>query len=436
MARAQAPQTERWTITDGLAFIASVTMLLIYAHIWYGPLTDYGRIEPSFIRLVFYPAYLLAALLVASHWLRLLKGLALSPFLIALFAFATASVFWSIAPDVTARRLVALGFTTLGGAALAARWRWPAFVEVIAVTFALMALLSFFMGVLKPDWGRMSELFPGAWRGVWVEKNSLGGMMALGALVQIAAAAIIPRRRLLWLLAAALCIVLVCLSRSKTSLLVLLLGLAGHAFVALAKSGPMRAIGSSWIAVLAGGAVGVIILGGWQVLLELLGKDATLTGRTKIWTALIRQTEGREGAGFGYGAVWDNPDPGGPAMHIAREADFLPAHAHSGWLELFITLGLPGVVIFGLCLTQAWAGAAWAVYARRSGWLLLPFMLDYSMMMITESITLNWHDLWWVLFVAVSLRTVIGDPKAATYPDVRARTQHSVGGRGRRLSSP
>ena len=38
----------------------------------------------------------------------------------------------------------------------------------------------------------------------------------------------------------------------------------------------------------------------------LLGKDATLTGRTKIWDAIWRQIQERPWTGYGYSAVWDD----------------------------------------------------------------------------------------------------------------------------------
>lgn len=398
------------TLWDGIAFAGSVLILLIHGHVWFGLATGYGRTSGENLNSVFFIAYALSLAILAIRPGPVLLGLFRSPFLLVLLGLSVASIYWSIAPEITARRVPALLFTSLGGLAIAARWPWPRFVEILATTFTIMGIMSFVLGLIFPDLGRMSEIFPGAWRGVWLEKNSLGGMMALAALVQLSAAAINPGRRMLWSTAAALSIALVLLSTSKTSLLVLLLGLSAQGFMLFVKGGPVRAIVGSWLAVVAvGTAVGLLVFEN-ALFFDLLGKDATLTGRTTIWSGILRQMPGQELTGFGFGAFWDNTDQTGPVQRVASEAFFTPAHAHNGWLEIMLAIGYPGVVVFGLWLMQMWVTTVWALYASRVGWFLLPFMIAYTISMLTESVTLNAHDPWWVMFVAVAVRAVIGDP--------------------------
>ena len=105
------------------------------------------------------------------------------PFLVALMLIVALSLFWSVSPDQTQRRVFAVAFTTLGGVVLAAKFSWPALAEVLAVTLAILAVFCLLLGLFVPSLGRMTELFPGAWRGVWQEKNSLGDNMALGVVI-------------------------------------------------------------------------------------------------------------------------------------------------------------------------------------------------------------------------------------------------------------
>lgn len=394
---------------DILAFLASVLVVLIYSQSWAAPMTGYGARSADFLRNGYYPAYALATILVLTRPGMALKALARSPLLILLLALTALSVLWSLTPDVTLRRVMALLFTTLGGVALAARWRWTTLTEIFAAAMAMMMIASLLLGALLPDWGRMQEIFPGAWRGLWLEKNALGENMGLAALFMTAAAIMVPARRRLWLVCAVVAASLVILSTSKTGLVVLILSLASMGFVALVKAGPKCAIVGTWLAVLVVCAALLIIATQSDLIFGLLGKDATLTGRTEIWSGILHQMEQRPWTGFGYGVVWDDTSAGGPKAWIAHEAKFSAAHAHSGWLEIYLALGLVGVFIFAAWFIEMWGRSLWAAYTRPSGWLLMPMMTAYSLTMLTESITMNWHNLRWVLFVALALKAVIGD---------------------------
>src|SRR4029077_11218952 len=108
------------------------------------------------------------------------------------------SWFWSVAPDQTSRRIFALAFTTLSGAVLAARYSWARLAEALAACFAILAVISLFTGLLVPSIGRMSDTFPGSWRGLWEEKNTFGDNMAMGAAICAAAALLNRSRAWLW----------------------------------------------------------------------------------------------------------------------------------------------------------------------------------------------------------------------------------------------
>ncbi|KAK0340152.1 hypothetical protein LTR94_031690, partial [Friedmanniomyces endolithicus] len=148
----------------------------------------------------------------------------------------------------------------------------------------------------------MDEIFPGAWRGLWLEKNSMGNVMVKTTVFLLAAGVMAPERRKLWFGLAVVPVLLILLSTSKTALVVLVLSLASMGFVAVVKSGPLRAVVATWLAVVfvIGGAL--LISAETDVVLGLLGKDATLTGRTEIWSGIMQQMSEHPWRGFGYGA--------------------------------------------------------------------------------------------------------------------------------------
>ncbi|AYG93779.1 O-antigen ligase family protein [Brevundimonas naejangsanensis] len=411
--RPAAPLVRAVPYGDILAFAASVGLILIFSGSWGAILTDYGKKSADFLRNGYYPGYLLALALVASRPSAAALAVLRSPLLIGLLLLTAASFFWSIAPDLTLRRFPALAFTTLAGVALAARWRWRTLAEIIAVSMAVMAVASFLLGALLPDMGRMQELFPGAWRGLWLEKNGLGNTMVMGVGAMLAAGAMVPERRRLWFALSAVPLALIVLSTSKTALIVLVLSLASMAFVGLVKAGPLRAVIVTWLAVVGVIAAALLITTRSELFFDLLGKDATLTGRTEIWAGAIQQMADHPWRGFGYGAVWDDPNLTGPKAWIGHRANFTPANAHSGWLEIYLGLGLGGVILFAAWLLQVWGQSLWAAYTSPSAWLLMPMMTSYTVTMLSESISMNWHDLRWILFVALALKLALGETSTA-----------------------
>ncbi|MFS0739641.1 O-antigen ligase [Brevundimonas sp. 3P9-tot-E] len=418
--RPSLPLVRAAPLADIVAVVASVGLILTYVGFWSAPLTGYGARSADFLRNFYYPAYLLALILVCLRPERALKGLIRSPLLIALLLLTAATYFWSIMPELTARRIPALAFTTLAGVALASRWSWRSLTEIIAGTLAVLAILSFLVGALLPQMGRMDEIFPGAWRGLWLEKNSMGNVMVKTTVFLLAAGVMAPERRKLWFGLAVVPVLLILLSTSKTALVVLVLSLASMGFVAVVKSGPLRAVVATWLAVVFVIGAGLLIAMETDTFFALLGKDATLTGRTEIWSGIMQQMAEHPWKGFGYGAVWDDPSFTGPKAWIGYQAHFMPADAHSGWLELYIALGLGGVILFALFLTQIWAQSLWAAYTSPGGWLALPLIASFTVTMLTESIAMNWHELRWVIVVALALKLALGDePTAPSRPRLK-----------------
>ena len=178
-------------------FACGLVLLLIHSQIWVRPI--FGDAPDAaaggLMRLLNLPAYGLALLVALSAAPQLMRGLLRQPFLVALFALCGLSVFWSIAPDETQRRIIALVGTSLGGLALGARYGWRGLSGLLGWAMGILVVISFLVGLLVPGVGVMQDLFPGAWRGLWLEKNALGGNMAFAFVILAAAAVLDPARR-------------------------------------------------------------------------------------------------------------------------------------------------------------------------------------------------------------------------------------------------
>ncbi|HWA60413.1 MAG TPA: O-antigen ligase [Caulobacteraceae bacterium] len=409
-----APQpaaASRVTLPTVLTFAGGVFILLLYSQGWEMPLTG-GKdeqTESGLLRAIYFPAYAVALALVLARPWNTLRALVRQPFLILMLGIVAASIFWSVSPDQTARRIVANYCTTIGGVVLAARWRWASLAEVIGAAFAILAVCSLFMALFVPSLGVMHELFPGAWRGLWLEKNAFGSNMAFAFTIFGAAAILNPSRAKLWWGLGALAFLLLLMSTSKTSLVSLVLGAGGMVFIALIRRGPGSAVAATWAGIVGVGLIASMILFASDVFLGLLGKDATLTGRTKIWDGVIRQIHARPMTGYGYGAVWDEEGRWGPLAKITKIAGFRAHHAHNSWLEQWLGLGIFGLVAWALMFVQTMVAAIVAIYRDRGAYLAVPFLIVYGLETLTESVANVYNDMRWTIFVALAVKLAFPD---------------------------
>jgi exopolysaccharide production protein ExoQ len=392
-------------------FTAAVFLLLLYSGGWELPLVGENADEAgsAILRVAYLPAYAAGFGLIALEPRNSFRAAIRQPFLFALIGIVCLSTFWSIAPDVTTRRAFAVTCTTLGGVALAARFRWRELAEVFAATFAVLIVASYVVCIAVPRIGVMTELFPGAWRGLWREKNGLGGMMAFGFCIISAAALLNPKRARLWWGFSVLAIGLVLMSTSKTSLVSLMLGVAALGFVLIARRGPAAGTAATWTAVTGFGLLIAFVVLASDVFFAILGKDATLTGRTKIWSAALVEIQERPWLGFGYHAIWGDKSGWGPFAWISKNAGFQAQHAHNSWLEQWLGMGLFGLAAWGLFYIQTMTLALIAVFRDRGALLAFPFLVVYSLVALTESIAVAYNDFRWVLFVALAVKLAFPD---------------------------
>lgn len=358
-------------------------------------------------RVLLMPSYAVGLFLLLQRPGRTVIGLLRTPLLIPLLLIAGASVFWSVTPAGTAQRIVALALTTLFGVALGARWRWSELVEIIAVAFAVMTLMSLILGAAFPSLGRMTVIFPGAWRGLWVEKNTFGALMAIATLNFAAAALFHPKRAFFWWAMAALAILLLGLSTSRTAIVALVFGGAGLGFTLLVRRGPAAAVVAIWMAGVGLIGLAVLITVFPDMLFAALGKDATLTGRTQIWAEVWQLIQQRPLLGYGYDAVWTDKSLWGPLPWVTKHLQFTPSHAHNSWLEQWLALGYVGLAAWTMLYVSTIGKAVGAAFTNRGALLAFPFMMVYSLMSLTESVTLTYNDIHWVLFVAYAVRLSI-----------------------------
>jgi exopolysaccharide production protein ExoQ len=110
-------------------------------------------------------------------------------------------------------------------------------------------------------------------------------------------------------------------------------------------------------------AIGCIVARNYSALMVMFGKDATLTGRTDIWQAAFQSAAKRPLLGYGYQAFWHGVQ--GESANVVLTLGFIPPHAHSGFLETWLELGVVGLLLFLTSIVQAFRNA---YLCRLRGW--------------------------------------------------------------------
>lgn len=360
---------------------------------------------PGYARIFFAPVYAFLAWALWRDRRQALGAALATPLLMGLLALTFVSTLWSIDSGGTFRRSIWLALSMAFGLYLAWRHDWRRLIEVLAGAFALLIAGSLLLGALAPNIGRMTSEHVGAWCGLWTHKNTLGGIMALGTAIGVAAALVAPDRRWRGVAVALGAFALVLLSTSKTALIASMLG------VSLIFAGLLVRRGPIWAVLISAGVLGAVIVGASVVLLApdllvgAIGRDVTLTGRTDIWAAAAPAVAAKPWLGYGYYAFWLVDD--GPAYWVRQAVRWQVASAHSGWLETALGLGRVGVALIALqLLATLWRGVR-AIGAPEAGLWAPAFLIVFAMYTMSESHVLQANNLFWIVYSAVAARLAL-----------------------------
>ena len=385
-----------------LAFIAAVLLLSsgAFAPLWTTAATQDAAIEGELpLQILWAVVYGTVALLLLPRWKSvgalMLENKAL--LLLVLLCFVSAA--WSADPAITLRKSVALLGTVLLGVLLGLQFEISTQLRILTTVLAIAALASLLAAMCAPQAFPPTEAAPGAWNGVFSHKNLLGRSMSLGAIAFLTLDRTTVARWLYSVGGAVLCLSVLVGSRSQTGLVVLLAlsCVAGCSRVLRWESRQLT--GSLLIMCVVAMPLALLASEHMGDMASLLHRDITLTGRSRIWTFAVLSFSQRPWIGYGYGAFWRVATESRQALALIQ---YQTPHAHNGFLDLGLQLGMTGVALFaaGWVVAFYFAGRLARHEATRAArWplLYLVFMVLYS---ITENSLLVPNSILWILFAA------------------------------------
>ena len=360
--------------------------------------------------------------------------------LVVLTLMALASTLWAQDPGPTFRRGVALLLSSWFALYVVIRFDPREFLGLLAISFAIMLGVSLLAIAVPGEGITPGGTYAGAWRGFTGNKNEFGRVVALAvALMPTAALLGMTARPKRALAVGAIALPMLFLSHSATSLMsaVLSVGLGTVVYVLFGgRIGRYRLRAElratlGVIAVVSGVMLFTVL---WTPLLQALGRDPTLTGRTKLWDWALAVNEDRRLLGSGYRSFWIdentryfflsfawNKDPDGE-----RSDSFAgPTHAHSGYVDTILELGYVGFGVF--CATILSALVALERTIRRGNLALgfmfasvLVFLLVYA---VTARSILQQAEALWILFSVFYLFSI----KETLFPGEGSRATYRPG---------
>lgn len=382
-----------------------------------GPIFAPDQGEAPILRLVWPPIYLITLTLVLVRFRDMCRAWPAWIAVLLLVGLAFSSKYWSIFAEVTQRRTIAMAMTSIFAVYLGAAFRGIALPRLLMHAGLVMGVGSLVMIFAMPSIGVHSDVNAGLWRGLWYEKNQMGLVMVIAAVSAAACLAAGDPRRLIPFATLGLSTPLILGTQSKTSLLCLVLGvgLIGGLWV-LRRGGPALTVVAVWLGVVAVGFSAWLWSTESGEILEALGKDPSLTGRTDIWASLMRRVAERPLTGYGYAAFWGPHSE--PAAFVRQETQWIVPSAHNGWIDLLVQVGWPGTFLVGAIL----AIAALCLIVRlphqgvREGWWSLSYLTVFVLLSLSESVILTHQHLPWALVLAIVARATMREPTAARAP--------------------
>jgi O-antigen ligase len=304
--------------------------------------------------------------------------------LFALLALMLLSTIWSDYPGWTVLGVLATLVTTTFGVFLAttmsladmlrsfgAALRWilglsllfELFVSVV-IGHHILPLWTSYPGLDKiPNafyWSRDLLFHGGRIQGI-VGNSNLLALAAMFALIVFVVQFASRTASRVWLVVwMAVAILTLGLTRSSTVLAATLAAAAVAIFVLVvrATSGRRRILVFAIGGVIAV-AGAVVVLVERAEILKLLNKSSDLTYRGVIWEKVVALAEQRPAGGWGWVSYW--PPFTSPYKDLIEHGGVNYLQAHDAWLDMFLQLGVVGLVVFGIfvlvTLVRSWIAA-------------------------------------------------------------------------------
>ncbi len=323
-----------------------------------------------------YVDLLILAVFVFAGYRQVLSVIRKNWLIPAMLSLALCSALWSASFIITVQMFIEVGLCTLFACYLSARFTTERLMELIIFMGVAAAILSIVFSTALPSYGIFQGYGASSWQGICSHKNTLGVSMAF-LLTPIFFSSAYSRGRKLGYISLLLFLVFKSQSRGAwfdTAGMLMFVG-----WLTLIRKVSPRDVRLLLVTTATFGALTISLsIHFWPQLAALVGKDATMTGRTdiyhEIWKSIMKQPL----LGYGFGGFWY---PGSLESQRVGLALGWPniGYSENGVLELALQIGFVGVslvsAMVGKAILQGTRLLRSPFYTPRVGWFLTIFFL-------------------------------------------------------------
>lgn len=329
-------------------------------------------------------------------------------FVIAYVLWATLSIIWSAWRESTILTLILLYATTIQALFIGSVLTWRELVRAIAsglkwvlgLSLVFEAWVSIFVRapilpgfvVAQADdpieyWSRDNLFEGGRLQGIMGNANLLGPIALLGIIVfAIRFAMRAPRRTLLgvWIGVAAYLFYRASSATAYVAAAAVAVVLVTVLLMRRAKRpGERTKYYVGYLVIGLGSALALWLFRG--EIFTALGRSSDLTGRENIWAAVLERAAEHPVIGWGFATPWVPTDPAFDGWIIDHGVTVM--QAHNMWVDVYLQLGIIGLVLMGLTyLAATWR--FWFFAVDRPRWDLREDR-PYSPLTLLPSLTIT-----------------------------------------------
>ncbi|MEA5595383.1 O-antigen ligase family protein [Rivularia sp. UHCC 0363] len=366
--------------------------------------TSPGIISESIISIIRYFVWSTSLILICFSYKRALHIASKDIFIWILTAIVYSSSIWSVNPEFTEKFMPEVLQMTSFGLYFATRFSLKQQVRLVAWTFGLGAILSMLVVWRLPSAGLHWHDHPGAWKGIYDYKNTFGSLMVLSSIAFL----LLPinnlkHRRYKWA-GFVISLLFIIFSTSKTSIVVSFVTISIVLFYQKFRWKGKVSVFYIDAVLLFAGSIATIVIGLWVEILGLMGKDATLTGRTPMWNVAFTELMREPWFGFGRGAFWAEKSKYAIEAGYAVSEGFVPPHAHNGFIDIMLDVGFVGFFLFLISFGIVYFRSLKLAYGSENLEDMWPlaYLLFLTLNNMMESYLLRLANVYWVLYIAVA----------------------------------
>lgn len=314
--------------------------------------------------LAFFAVWVALYVLTAIAWIRSRAPIHKSVAILLAFAgWVLLSATWSIRPAETATYGAALLANVLFVGWVRKRFELQAILRVSLATIFVLVLVGLALHALGveavryvDDHGRTTLVGTQPIRGLFNHKITAGTYGVLAGIIAWYLTRGVVRTTLIVGLAG-----FVVLTGSTGALLLMVVAVAVVAFLGLARLTKSSAGVLATVTAAALGLGTVLLVAVVPAALRALGRDASLTGRTDLWTWGLKVAGERPVLGWGFFGYAGSERAALDASQIPRFVNYDLPHFHNSYLQGFVDLGVAGVLVpvllaFAALFTHAQSG--------------------------------------------------------------------------------